>query len=181
MAVVDEGFDPSSVNAAELAVKLFGTSQFLPSYTGNPALELLTSVDNELLGYSGAVLRYTSSNPAVISVDGNVMNCLDAGTVTITITAEIGGVTYSEDVTITVKIGQADAQYGTVADAIGAAIGEKVAVKGVVGPSIVNQSGFYLIDETGVIAVLTDEATLCLLYTSPSPRDRSVSRMPSSA
>ena len=30
----------------------------------------------------------------------------------------------------------------------------EVTVKGVVGPSLVNQSGFYLIDDTGVIAVL---------------------------
>ena len=29
--------------------------------------------------------------------------------------------------------------------------------------------------------ISTDEMTPCLLYTSPSPRDRSVSRMPSSA
>ena len=30
-------------------------------------------------------------------------------------------------------------------------------------------------------AVVTGTGTICLLYTSPSPRDRSLSRMPSSA
>ena len=30
-------------------------------------------------------------------------------------------------------------------------------------------------------AVITSEYNICLLYTSPSPRDRSLSRMPSSA
>ena len=29
--------------------------------------------------------------------------------------------------------------------------------------------------------LLSDQSLICLLYTSPSPRDRSVSRMPSSA
>jgi hypothetical protein len=36
--------------------------------------------------------------------------------------------------------------------------GTEVTVKGIVGPSLVNQSGFYLIDETGMIAVLVDAA-----------------------
>ena len=35
-------------------------------------------------------------------------------------------------------------------------------------------------DETSV-AVIRDEQLTCLLYTSPSPRDRTRSRMPSSA
>jgi hypothetical protein len=47
----------------------------------------------------------------------------------------------------------------TVADAIATVPGSDespvyVTVKGIVGPSLVNQNGFYLIDETGVIAVL---------------------------
>ncbi|MBE6925973.1 MAG: hypothetical protein E7461_03925 [Ruminococcaceae bacterium] len=160
VAVVDEGFDVSSVNFAENAVKFYGIPQFLTKYTGNPAMELLTSCDNELLGYNGIALRYTSSDPEIISVDGNVLNCLNSGTVKITVTATYNDVTYSEDVTIEVKMGQADVAYGTVDDAIKAELNEKVTVKGVVGPSLVNQDGFYLIDDTGIIAVLTDKATL---------------------
>jgi hypothetical protein len=44
-----------------------------------------------------------------------------------------------------------------VADVIATAVGETVTVKGIVGPSVVNKTGFYLIDGTGVIAVLTTE------------------------
>ena len=36
-------------------------------------------------------------------------------------------------------------------------------------------------DGSDVILISEELVTLCLLYTSPSPRDRSVSRMPSSA
>ena len=43
----------------------------------------------------------------------------------------------------------------TVSEAITAAKGTEVTVKGIVGPSLVNQTGFYLIDESGVIAVRT--------------------------
>ena len=37
------------------------------------------------------------------------------------------------------------------------------------------------ISQVIVVEGRDDTANLCLLYTSPSPRDRSVSRMPSSA
>ena len=163
VAVVDEGFDVNSVNFAENAVKLYGIPQFLSKYTGNPAMTLLTSVDNDLLGYTGATLSYISGDLSVISVDGNVMNCLSSGIVKITVTATHNGVSYSEDVTIEVKMGQADVEYSTVDDAIKTAVGEKVTVKGIVGPSLVNQDGFYLIDDTGIIAVLTDKDTLAAL------------------
>jgi uncharacterized protein YdeI (BOF family) len=163
VAVVDEGFDPATVNFAENAVKLYAVGQFLSKYTGNPAMELMTSVDNELLGYTGATLSYVSSDPSVISIDGNVMNCHKTGTIAITVTAEHNGVTYSEDVTIEVEIEQAEVEYSSVADAIAANVGDTVTVKGIVGPSLVNQDGFYLIDETGIIAILTDVETLASL------------------
>ncbi len=165
VSVVDEGFDPATVNVPENAVKYYGVTQFLSEYTGNPALELLTTVNNELLGYSGVTLSYASSDNTVISVDGNVMNCLKSGTATITVTGTYNGVTYSEDVTIEVKIGQADVEYITVDGAIKAGLNEKVTVKGIVGPSIVapEKTGFYLIDETGVIVVLTDADTMVTL------------------
>lgn len=163
IAVIDEGFDASSVNFAENAVKFYGVGQFLPSYTGNPAMVLLQSASNDLLGYTNAKLTYVSSDPSVISIDDYVMNCHKSGTVTITVTATHGGKTYSEKVTITVTISEQSGTYPTVADAIAASIGETVTVKGIVGPSLVNQTGFYLIDETGVIAILTDADTLATL------------------
>ena len=36
-------------------------------------------------------------------------------------------------------------------------------------------------DDSKVVQLLIDKNIVCLLYTSPSPRDRSISRMPSSA
>ena len=42
--------------------------------------------------------------------------------------------------------------------------------------SVVSQNGGHLSSNLGVV-----ELTICLLYTSPSPRDRTRSRMPSSA
>ena len=45
----------------------------------------------------------------------------------------------------------------------------------------VNRSGDFSIQKDGVIVTPNEKGMICLLYTSPSPRDRTRSRMPSSA
>ena len=50
--------------------------------------------------------------------------------------------------------------YTNVKTAIDAEVDTQVSVRAIVGPSLVNRDGFYLIDDTGVIAVTTDESTL---------------------
>ena len=163
IAVADEGYTFNTDNAAEYAVKYHGVGQFLSSYTGDPQLQLIPSVTSTLLGFENATLSYTSADSSIIKIENGVMHCLKTGTTTVTVTGSYGGKKYSESVEISVTISQQPQSAPTVADAIAAAVGEKVTVKGIVGPSLVNRSGFYLIDETGVIAIITDEATLSTL------------------
>lgn len=161
--VINEGFNVSTVNGAEYAVKYEGIGQFLSSYTGDPKLELMTSVSSDLLNITNAKLSYTSSNPAVISfteADGKViMNCLSTGKATVTVTGSHNGKTYSESIEITVSVAQT-LEYTNVADSIAATVGKTVTVKGIVGPSLVNRTGFYLIDESGIIAVLVNDEAI---------------------
>lgn len=164
VAVIDEKFDVNTIDRAWFAVEYVGAEQFQTSYTGNPALELVTSASSAFLGFDNIALSYASSDPSVISIDGNVMNCRKTGTATITVTGTDGQKTYSKTVEISVSIPEAPKdEYPTVADAIAAAVGDTVTVKGIVGPSLVNKVGFYLIDDTGVIAVQTDADTLATL------------------
>ena len=156
--VIDEGYTFDLSGAAAYAIKYHAMGQFRTSYDADPALELLTSVSSELLGFSGATLSYASSDEAVLSfvtADGKtVMHCNAPGTVTVTVTATYNGVSATGTVAITVNV-PAEVEAGNVQSAINAATGEIVTVKGIVGPSLVNKTGFYLIDETGVIAVQT--------------------------
>ena len=158
--VIDEGYTFDTTKAPEYAIKYHALGQFGTSYTADPALELLTSVSSELLGFDGVTLSYASSNEGVIrfeTVDGKViMHCAaeQTTTVTVTVTATYGEYSATGTVDITVSP-VPTVEYGTVLDAINAATGEVVTVKGIVGPSLVNKVGFYLIDETGVIAVQT--------------------------
>ncbi len=159
--VIDEGFKFDGKEAAQHVVKYDGIPQFGAKYTGDPALELVTSVSSQLLGFENAALSYASSDTKVIvfkEENGKtVMHCVSSGTATVTVTGSYDGAVYSQDVTITVETAQVSDSM-TVQDAINAADGETVTVQGIVGPSLVNQSGFYLIDDTGVIAVTLDSA-----------------------
>ena len=161
VAVIDENYTFDTNNAAEYAVKYHGVGQFLSSYTGDPAKELLTNVDSELLGFIGANLSYTSSNTNVINFvtesGKTVMHCTGSGKATVTVTGTYNGKTFSDTVEITVTK-PIDFDYVDVKTAIDSAEDEVVYVKGIVGPSIVNKSGFYLIDETGAIAIICDSS-----------------------
>lgn len=156
--VEDNNFTFDTTKAAEFAVKYYGIGQFLTTYTGNPLLKLVSTVDSELLGFTGATLTYTSSNTEVVNftTDNGVVtfNCVGLGSATVTVKGTYNGTTYEENIDITVKEPTA-ADSITVAEAIAASDGADVIVKGIVGPSIVhtNVAGFYLMDESGAIAV----------------------------
>lgn len=163
--VKDEGYTFDKKNTAEHIVTYYGMDQFATSYSGNPELELITSVSSDLLGFKNATLSYASDNTKVInfvkSGDKTVMNCLSGGSATVTVTCSYNGVTYSKKITITVEMADIEQyQYISVADAIKATVGDTITVKGIVGPSVVNKTGFYLIDDSGVIAVTMETTVL---------------------
>lgn len=165
IAIFDENYQFNTDNAGEYAVKYHGVDQFLSEYNADPALELLTSVSSELLGFEGATLSYASSDTGVVyfeEADGKViMHCLYNGTAQITITGTYGEKSYSQTVEVTYK-DPAALSYISVAEAIAVAPnqendGSKVTVRGIVGPSVVNKDGFYLFGSDGsMIAVLVD-------------------------
>ncbi len=162
VAVIDEGYTFDLSNTAEFVVKYHAVDQFLSSYAWNiaysPTFKLVTSVSSELLGFENATISYTSSDDSVITFvtdeDGvTSMKLVGFGEVTVTITASYGfNNTCTETVTITSNEA-ASIPAITVGEAIAATKGDEIIVKGIVGPSLVNKTGFYLIDATGVIAV----------------------------
>ena len=166
--VKDEGYTFDKSTTAEHIVKYYGMGQFANSYSGNPELELLTSVSSDLLGFKDATLSYSSDNTKVIDFKTSggkvVMNCLSTGSATVTVTGTYDGKTYKETIKINVEVQNAsNHDYISIADAIKTNIGDEVTVKGIVAASVVNKCGFYLIDETGAIAVLMDESVISTL------------------
>lgn len=167
VAVIDEGFTFDPANAPQFAIDYFAKGQFLSNYTANPALALVTKVSSELLGFENVALTYTSSNSNVADfttdAEGNlVMNLVDYGTTTITVTATHNGNVATWDVIISFAA-PVEYEYISVEDAILAEDETTVTVKGIVGPSLVNKVGFYLMGENGLIAVVTTEDIIATL------------------
>ena len=95
----------------------------------------------------------------IFTEDGKVIfNCKDAGKATVTVKGSFGGVDYSEDIEITV-LPNATYESITIEEAKSKEVGEKVIIKGIVGPSLVNKSGFYLFDGTGMVAITLADAS----------------------
>ena len=158
IAVVDEGFVAKQADAAKFFVEYYGVDQFQSVYYADPALTLTTFVSSNVYGIEKASLYYESDNTEVLQItedeEGNyVMNLLAYGTANITVGFNSYGGSYSK----TIEISYTEApqiEAITVAQAIATAPDTEVTVKGIVGPSLVNQSGFYLFGEDGsLIAV----------------------------
>lgn len=158
VAVIDENYTFDKNDAPKFGVEYFGIPSFELSYMVNASVELPTSASSELLGINGVTLTYTVSDDTIASIvteDGKTyFKTLSAGEVTVTVK---GSYENASDFEKTVKItvnSRVEYDSITVGDAIKAASGTEVTVKGIVGPSAVNQPGtFYLISENGAIPV----------------------------
>ena len=165
ISVKDENYQFDLATGAQFAIDYFAKDQFGSSYMLNPNLELAQSVSYEHLGLNDVKLSYESSNNEALSFvleDGKLFmrttNTADSK-VDVTITAAHGENTASTTITINVYKTPEIASTN-VKGAIDAKVGDKVTVRGTVGASLVNRDGFYLIDETGVIAVTTTKDVL---------------------
>lgn len=153
--------------APKFAVEYYGLEQFDTVYSADPKKEMLTSVTSDLLNFGTATLSYSSNNTDLAyfkTEDGKVIfhiNSGSEGTATITVTGHLDGQTdFSKTMNIKITKPVDVSLAVNVKAAIDASKGTELLVKGVIGPSLVNKNGFYLIDETGSLAVVmnsTDE------------------------
>ena len=156
LLVEDNNFTFDTNEACEYVLKYYAVGQFLNTYNSNPNLEVLTTVFSELLGFENVELSYSSNNENVIKFElveeVLKMQALNSGNAKVTITAKFGDITATAEVEISVDILNVS-EYMTVKEVIDSADNTVVTVKGIVMSSLVNQTGFYLNDGTGVIAV----------------------------
>lgn len=160
--VKDNNFVFDKAKAPKFALDYYAFENIMDSYTGDPSEEMVTTFESELLGISGVTISYTSDNTDSAyfeTKDGKTyLHCKSTGSATLTATAHLDGQT---DATLNKTIQVKDASSISsvnVKSAIDAAKDTSLTVKGVVGPSLVNKEGFYLIDETGAIAVVINDA-----------------------
>lgn len=161
--IISDEYTYDLTYTSEFVVEYYGVEQFLFEYDNDPGLELITSISSELLGFTDAKINYSSSDTNVVffeEVEGKtIFHTKNPGVAIITVTGNYDDIEYFVDVEITVNISD-EYDYIDVLSAINTEDENIVNVRGIVGSSLVNQSGFYLIDETGVIAVKCDASEM---------------------
>lgn len=163
-----EDFEYEQSYNPEFAVKYFGVDQFEKQYVEgfSPDLELITNVTFEKLNIENVKLNYSSSNINVIYFelidDKVILKTNEAGKAKISIIGIDNDNSFKIEIEIEVVKYESD-EFISVLEAIEKENKEKVRVKGVVGASLVNQVGFYLIDETGAIPVRMSKDELAKL------------------
>lgn len=166
VAVEYENFTFDVSGAPDFVFEYLVKDHFNSVYTADPETTLINSASSELLGFEGATVSYASSNTEIAKfteTEGGVLfNLLAYGNATVTVTVTYGdyvGV-YNLDITYQEP---AEYDYISVEEAIAAEEDSTIIVKGIVGPSLINKVGFYLMGENGLIAVITDSDTMATL------------------
>lgn len=153
-------------DGAQFVLDYYAKDQFLNEYQSDPELEVVTSVSNDIININNAVVSYTSDNEEVAyfeTVNGKtIFHTTGEGIVNITIKVSYNNVEAKKTLQINV-VKPLDYETITVEDALNSVDGTEVYLRGIVMSSLVNQSGFYLNDGTGVIAVVGNEADIALL------------------
>jgi hypothetical protein len=151
-------FSMTDEQKAQFALDYYASKQFLAEYSSDPSLELLTSISNEYIPFSDVTVAYTSNSELVTFNEENdklVMHIANGvAQVNVTMTATYNGVTANKVISFKV-IDSVLPETESIADVIDEEDGTSVCVKGIVMSSLVNQTGFYINDGTGVIAVRT--------------------------
>lgn len=161
--VIDENYTFDMNEASEVAVEYGAVDQFDSTFDVGVNMKLVDKVSNDLLGFQDVSITYSSSDTSVLDIviENGIprLKCYKEGTAIVTVTGTHNGNVYNKEVEVSVNP-YVEYESVNVQGAIDASVDSEVIVKGIVGPSIVNKSGFYLIDETGVIAVLVNDATM---------------------
>ena len=164
LQVKESNYKMEDKDVPQFALDYTVYDQFLDEYNANPNLEVITKVSNEKLGFQDVAIEYTSDKPETLDF------VKEADKVTM-VTKKVDGVAkvtmkatykgFTAEVTKNIKVKNVDVSDAVnVKGAIDAEDGETVKVKGVVMSSLVNKDGFYIADETGVIAVTTTKEDL---------------------
>ena len=142
--------------AATFVYDSFIKDQFVETYVADPNEEMVTSYTNADLVDGEVTIEYASSNTSVATFttenEVTTMNIVGQGDTEITVTIDVGGETFTRKINISsIDVDALDTL--TTKQAVEAEKESEIMVRGIVGPSTMNQPGFYLFDEQGVIAI----------------------------
>lgn len=159
ISINDEEFVYPADKVPTFVMDYYAKDQMLSEYTGDPVLSLINSVSSDILKFENASITYTSSNEDIFYIANDNNDTILHATKKVGYSDITIKVTYNGQEVSTVKrveYKEPEAVESiSVSEAIATASNTKVNVKGIIAASLVNKVGFYLVDETGGIAVTT--------------------------
>ena len=162
----DKNFSMTDEEICNFALEYYAAPQFKAEYSSDPELELLTSISNDIIPFEDVQLLYTldieDTLAHLVYEDDKTILHLDEGTYTVHMDIKASYKTGNAYYALTFEVVIADIPTTiTISEVINDADDDDVVkVRGVVMSSLINQTGFYLNDGTGVIAVRTSAETI---------------------
>ena len=147
------------------ALNYYVFPQFKKEYNADPELELMTSVNNEYIPFENVHIGYSSDSELVsfslLSGIGKLIMHLADGTGEAKVNIHASYKEVSVDTVVSFQVINVDLpETMAISDAMVEDDDQIVTVRGIVMSSLINQTGFYLNDGTGVIAIRTDSTTI---------------------
>lgn len=157
-------FSLSDEEICDFVLEYYAAKQFLKVYNSDPAKELGQSFSNEYIKAENVQVEYQVVNSNLVELknenDQQVMH-ISKGNEKAQIKMSASYNNAKKDLVIDINIDFKDIPTTiSIKDAIDSEDGTEVTLRGIVMSGTVNQTGFYLNDGTGIIAVLTDSATI---------------------
>ena len=157
-------FQMNDNDIAEFALTYYVLKLFLSEYNSNPSLILQTSISNTYIPFNDVSITYESLNTDLINFqleqDNIIMHIEEGqGKVDIIIKATYNDIEVIKTIEIFVNT-KVIPEHISISDVLDFPDGTEVVLRGIVMSGIVNQTGFYLNDGTGVVAVTTDNETI---------------------
>lgn len=164
ISVKDEGFTFDKANVGQFIYDYNVKTLFEDVYTGDPKIVVPVTASSSLLGFENASISYSSNNEKVayFSEDEGALtfHTNEVGNAAITVTINYkNNAAFVKTFNVSVTLPDVTESI-TVKEAIDSELNSIVTVKGIAGPSLVNKVGFYLIDESGAIAITASSETI---------------------
>ena len=164
ISVKDEGFTFDKANVGQFIYDYNVKTLFEDVYTGDPKIVVPVTASSSLLGFENASISYSSNNEKVayFSEDESALtfHTNEVGNAAITVTINYkNNAAFVKTFNVSVTLPDVTESI-TVKEAIDSELNSIVTVKGIAGPSLVNKVGFYLIDESGAIAITASSETI---------------------
>ena len=163
--VEDNNYKFDLTTSNEFVVEYALKDQFEETYNTPYAFDLVDKYENTSLGIKDVNIKYESLTPdfaKILNAEGKTRVQIKnekAGEAQIKVTVTSSGDTEAYSHIFKINVEKTPKLNALGVKAASTKVDQEVYITGIAGPSLINQAGFYIIDETGALAVKLGDAS----------------------